>query len=688
MPYPSNVLFLSFVIILFPLLSFLVLIEGKKINNWAGHIGVLLTGISFVCSLFLTNQQWNLPPFQMQTTWFYVGNSSFTIGITLDHLALVMLSLVTLISTLVQLYSISYMHGEKHYFKYFAYLGIFTFSMLGIVTTSNLLVLYGFWELVGLSSYLLIGFWYLNDKAVKASKKAFIVNRIGDIGFLLGIIILWNNLGTLEFEEIIEKLPNSISSDNIWLTLAGIGLVCGCIGKSAQFPLHIWLPDAMQGPTPASALIHAATMVAAGIYLLARVFPLLDDVTLAILVGIGSITAFLGAFSASSQFDIKKILAYSTISQLGFMVMAMGVNATHAAIFHLVTHAFFKAGLFLAVGAVIHEMSNLIGKSHDDPQNIKLMGGLYLKMPFTFICYLLCTLSAIGMPFTAGFLSKDLIISYVWAWADLKSAQWQNPIIYIIPLLAFISTLLTAFYMSRQLVMVFLGKNRYTATNPTRNDVFQALHDPNIKMLIPMIILAFFTPYMLFSTHPFSANFSWILQKILILQSQVSHIDIVFLTALEHHRHISTMIICAGLTLISVAFAYIRYAVPKRIIGITPNTIIKGPSLLTRLARNAFYLDTLYLFVAINFTQHVGNFCKKLDKGIDKSIDILAITQVVFSHIIQFLDKKIVDGTISLISFSVSGIGQLSRKISSGQIQLYIFSVFLFIILIITMLLI
>lgn len=683
MAYFSNVLYLPFAILLLPLLSFIVLIEGKKINKWAGHISVGFTGISLLLSLWLCLLLWNKELFHIETIWFLIGKHPFSVGITIDHLSLIMITLVTFISTLVQVYSLSYMHGEKHYYKYFAYLGIFTFSMLGIVTTSNLLVLYGFWELVGLSSYLLIGFWYLNDKAIKASKKAFIVNRIGDIGLLLGIMILWNNLGTLEIQRLISLLPNSISNDNTWLTLAGIGLFCGCIGKSAQFPLHIWLPDAMQGPTPASALIHAATMVAAGIYLLARVFPLLDESTLVLVACIGCITAFLGAFAASSQFDIKKILAYSTISQLGFMVMGIGVNATHAAIFHLVTHAFFKAGLFLAVGVVIHEMSILIGKNHEDPQNIKIMGGLIKIMPITFICYLLFTFSAIGIPLFAGFMSKDLIISHVWAWADLKSGQWNQPLIYLIPILAFVSTLLTAFYMTRQLIMVFLGKNRYSKGNIEKIATFDELHGPDLKMIIPIIALALFTPFFMFSSHPFQASNGWLLQSIQIIHSQVSGIDIVLLSALEHHRHTSTMIICAILALISVIFAWLRYGLNKKIPGISQNTIIYGPSRPTLLARNAFYLDQLYHQLAVHPTMALAKFCQKIDVFIDNIVNSFGVINVIIAHLVQFIDRYIIDGTVARISSTALGIGWLTKKLSTGQIQAYILISFLFFIIVV-----
>ena len=347
-----------------------------------------------------------------------IGHLTMELGIAVDHLTAIMLVVVTLVSTLVHFFSIGYMHGDVRYSRYFAYLGIFTFSMLMIVLTNNFFLIYVGWELVGLSSYLLIGHWYEKKSAADASKKAFIVNRVGDIGMFTGIMILYKTFHTFGFREIFEAM----SSGNIpmgceaWLTAAGILIFCGAVGKSAQFPLHVWLPDAMEGPTPVSALIHAATMVAAGVYLVARTFPMMTADALTVIAYTGAVTAFISATIAIAQNDIKKVLAYSTISQLGYMVMGLGVGAYTAGFFHLVTHAMFKAGLFLGSGSVIHAMHHALHHQHDhhtDPQDIRNMGGLKSKMPVTFAAFLMYTLAICGVPFTSGFLSKDEFLALV-----------------------------------------------------------------------------------------------------------------------------------------------------------------------------------------------------------------------------------------------------------------------------------
>jgi len=315
------------------------------------------------------------------------GRITVDLGVLIDNISVIMIVVVSLISMLVHFFSIAYMKGDKRYNRYFAYLGIFTFSMNGIVFTHNLLMMYIFWDLVGISSYLLIGFWYEKDSASNAAKKAFIANRVGDVGMFLGILLLFITYHTFTFDKIFAQISHGIIPFNsgFWLTVTGILIFCGAIGKSAQFPLHVWLPDAMEGPTPVSALIHAATMVAAGVYLIVRVFPLLSGGALEFIAIIGAISALIPATIALTQNDIKKVLAYSTISQLGYMVMGLGVGAYSFAFFHLITHAFFKALLFLGSGSVIYAMHH--------EQDIRKMGGLRKKMPITYYTFLLATLA-------------------------------------------------------------------------------------------------------------------------------------------------------------------------------------------------------------------------------------------------------------------------------------------------------
>ncbi len=447
----------SFLLAIIPFFVFIVLFFfGNRLKQISAWVAVGGTGLSFLLAVTVLLNTWPDDVYSWSVNWFTVGNYTFTIQLLIDKLSAAMLVVVSFISLLVQIYSTEYMKGDKQYSRYFAYLGLFTFSMFCIVLSGNLLLLYIGWELVGLSSYLLIGFWRERTDAALASRNAFVINRIGDTGFLLGIIILFTQFNTLDLSTLTS---GSISVDSsFWMTVAGIGLFCGCIAKSAQFPLQIWLPGAMAGPTPVSALIHAATMVAAGVFLLARVFPLLNSDVLTIIAITGAITAFMGAVAALFQTDIKRLLAFSTISQLGYMVMGMGVGAYGPALFHLFTHAFFKACLFLSAGAVIHALHTVEHELHlhFDTQDMRLMGGLRRKMPFTFICYLVAGLSLAGLPFFSGFLSKDAILTGALSWAESKNHfLW-----YIIPDIGFISALLTAMYVGRQLLLIFDGEFR------------------------------------------------------------------------------------------------------------------------------------------------------------------------------------------------------------------------------------
>ncbi|MFW5762562.1 MAG: NADH-quinone oxidoreductase subunit L, partial [Cyclobacteriaceae bacterium] len=488
-PIPSSMITtLGLLVLIMPLFSFFLNLNNTK--KYHGEwIASLILFISFITSIYLFIQVWGAEAHHFRFTWFKLAIGSaeyiFTAGLLINDLSVLMLVVVTLVSFLVHVYSIAYMQHDPHFIRYFAYLGLFTFSMLGIVVSDNLLTIFMFWELVGLSSYLLIGFWFTKKSASNAAKKAFIVNRIGDLGFLIGLMILWSQFKTLDLVALQNLMADSkimngqwlstytlgnIFGQNLmpefWITVAGFGLFCGAVGKSAQFPLQVWLPDAMEGPTPVSALIHAATMVAAGVFLLARVFPLLDFQVLNLIAFVGAATAFMGAFAAFAQNDIKKVLAFSTISQLGYMVMGIGVGAYEAATFHLLTHAFFKAGLFLAAGAVITAMhgAEFSFKKNDNPvhldvQDMRLMGGLRRQLPFTFIVFLIAAAALAGIPFFSGFLSKDAILTSSIGYARVLADE-GNSIFYLVPVLGFITVMMTAMYMTRQIILVFFGKNR------------------------------------------------------------------------------------------------------------------------------------------------------------------------------------------------------------------------------------
>jgi len=395
--------------------------------------------------------------------WLSAGGLTFSIGLTLDGLARAMLLVVTGIGSLIHIYSLGYMRDDAGKSRYFAGLSLFMFSMLGIVLSDNFVMMFLFWELVGVSSYILIGHWFDRPTAAEAAKKAFLTNRIGDFGFMIGILMLWVSLGTVAFVDL-KAGVGALAQHPGYLAAATLLVFCGAVGKSAQFPLHVWLPDAMEGPTPVSALIHAATMVAAGVYMLARVAFLIEASALAqtVIAGIGITTALGAALMATQQNDIKRILAYSTLSQLGYMVLAAGMAASTAAMFHLITHAFFKALLFLGAGAVIHALHH--------EQDIWKMGGLAGKMKITAATFAVGTLALIGCPGLAGFFSKDAI---------LLAALHHSPVLFW---LAIATAFLTAFYMTRLVVVAFLGKGRSEAAGHA--------HEVGPVMALPLLLLA------------------------------------------------------------------------------------------------------------------------------------------------------------------------------------------------------
>src|SRR5438093_4682667 len=431
---------LPWLILLAPLCSAAVItlftLRWKVLSSF---ISIAAVFISFICSCFVFTRAGMLAP---QFTWIDVrGVLTIPLGLTLDQLSRMMLVLVSGVGAVIHIYSVRYMRDDEGKSRYFAALSLFMFAMLGIVLANNFVMLFIFWELVGFTSYVLIGHWFYRDAAADAAKKAFITTRIGDFGFMLGILMVWMGTDSVVFTEIAQRLW-ILTSHPVFLTIAALLIFCGAVGKSAQFPLHVWLPDAMEGPTPISALIHAATMVAAGVYMLVRVAFIIQASPTALLViaWIGTTTAVLAALIATQQNDIKRILAYSTLSQLGYMVMAVGLASNEAAIFHLFTHAFFKALLFLAAGSVI------VMLHHE--QNIWKMGGLSRNLPITFVTFSVGALALIGCPPFSGFFSKDAILAV---------AYERNMPIFVVGLL---TAFLTAFYVIRLFVVVFFGNAR------------------------------------------------------------------------------------------------------------------------------------------------------------------------------------------------------------------------------------
>jgi len=430
---------------------------GQTISQWrrpAATLIVSLTGVAMVLSLLLFWSQLQGHPDYTQTfEWAAAGDFHLEMGYTIDHLAAFMLVVVTTVALLVMIYTDGYMAHDPGYVRFYAYLSLFSSSMLGLVISPNLLQVYVFWELVGMCSYLLIGFWYSRKPAADACQKAFVTNRVGDFGLLLGILALFWATGSFEFDVMGDRLTALVNSGGLAPGMAAVFAVLvflGPVAKSAQFPLHVWLPDAMEGPTPISALIHAATMVAAGVFLIARMYPVFEPIptVMTVIAWTGAFTALMGATIAITQNDIKKGLAFSTMSQLGYMVMAMGVGAYSAGLFHLMTHAYFKAMLFLGSGSVIHGMEAVVGHDPVLAQDMRLMGGLRRYMPVTAVTFLIGTLAICGIPPFAGFWSKDEILASTFA---------VSPVLWGV---GWITAGITAFYMFRMYFSTFEGEFR------------------------------------------------------------------------------------------------------------------------------------------------------------------------------------------------------------------------------------
>lgn len=477
-------------IFLIPLLPFLGFLVNGLLGRRLGDRAVAIIGCASVAGAFAISvasfmQVYDAKPdtFLQQDfgAWIQAGDLSVSFGLIIDSLSGVMCLVVTGVGLLIHVYSTGYMKGDAGYYRFFAYLNLFMASMLVLVTADNIVLMFLGWEGVGLCSYLLIGFWYKGLANCSAGIKAFVVNRIGDLGFLLGIFAIWAACGSFEFSAIVAEAPNIDSSAAFWICLL---LFVGACGKSAQIPLYVWLPDAMAGPTPVSALIHAATMVTSGVYLLARLGPLFDAApgVLTIVATIGALTALLAALIAFSQNDIKKVLAYSTVSQLGYMFLAAGMGAYSVAIFHVVTHAFFKALLFLGAGAVIHSLHH--------EQDMRRMGGLRRRLPWTFALYLIGGLALSGFPLTAGFFSKDEILHIAHSGfgnIEPRSVLWS---------IGLLTALLTAFYTFRQIALVFFGSYR-GASEPQASEESAAhgleldkVKESPLSMRIPLIVLA------------------------------------------------------------------------------------------------------------------------------------------------------------------------------------------------------
>ena len=561
-------------------------------------------------------------------TWINSGTLDVNWSIKVDALSSVMLVVVTLVSSLVHIYSIGYMSHDPHKPRFMAYLSLFTFAMLTLVTSDNFLQLFFGWEGVGLCSYFLIGFWFKKDSANAAAIKAFVVNRVGDFGFALGIFLIFYLFGTVNYTEVFQQVPQIVNKKLLFLgiQIKAIDLICillfiGAMGKSAQIFLHTWLPDAMEGPTPVSALIHAATMVTAGVFLVVRCSPIFEysPLTLNIITVVGMTTAFFAATVALVQTDIKKIIAYSTCSQLGYMFFAVGVGAYNVAMFHLFTHAFFKALLFLGSGSVIH--------SFKDEQNINQMGAVYKKLPYTWILMIIGTLALTGFPFLSGFYSKDAIIEF----AYLKG----NTTGYYAAGVGIFTALLTSIYSWRLIFKTFHG------TYNNEKIKIEEMHDSPVVMLLPLIILAI------------GAIFAGFLFKDLFIgHGDVNNFwgkSIKFLNPLStDHPPLWIILITPTLVLLSIPLAYYLFVKDKDI----TSQLVKSNKPLYNFLVNKWYFDELYDVIFIKPSKKIGLFFWKI-------IDI------------QFIDKFGPDG----LSLLVKNLSLKATKFQSGFIYQYAFMI-------------
>ncbi|OEK07218.1 hypothetical protein BFP71_02045 [Roseivirga misakiensis] len=696
LPKGDPIIYWLIALLAIPFFSFLT---TQKLGQRAPHWATFLLAANTCIAIYLTALHWNGENLSVRGHWFKVGDTQITYSFLVDRLTLIMSVIVNFISLLVHLFSQEYMRKDKAKPRYFAYLGLFTFSMMGIVLFYDLLFIFIFWELVGLSSFLLIGFWFEKKSASIAANKAFIMNRIGDVGFVTALMILYTQFQSFDLEVIKtlmidSKIENGNwvthflnnghemmgSLDARWLSAAGIALFCGAVGKSAQFPLQVWLPDAMEGPTPVSALIHAATMVAAGVYLLARVFVILDAQALEVVAIVGAITAFMAAIAALSQFDIKKVLAYSTISQLGYMVMAMGVGAYTAGLFHLVTHAFFKAGLFLCAGIIIHQLHKLESKEISfNTQDMRVMGGLRQHLPRTFFFFLICALALAGLPGFSGFLSKDAILLNLSVWADIKGGGF-----YIPEVLAFATVLLTAFYTFRMIFLIFFGNFRLPKI-VQQAEIGSKLKEGNWTLLVPAGILA------ILSLSPFfgltlNAEHTWFVEAFptpiyLVPASYAAKSLVDVSPETFHHLHGLVNGVSIGLALLGIIIGYFAYR-PNAKLEQTfverrePNGFL-GQVSFYHWYQDAFYRKWILKFILLK-AQALSWFDKKV---IDEIINGLAKWQVILAHGTKWFDRYFVDGIVNLTAFTSGRIGHFTRSIQSGNVQTYIMVSFVFIIL-------
>jgi NAD(P)H-quinone oxidoreductase subunit 5 len=625
--------------------------ETNQLRKGISAFIVSLIGMAMVLSLAIFWDQFQgHGTYTKMIEWAAAGDFRLKMGYTIDHLTAMMLVVVTTVAFLVMIYTDGYMAHDKSYVRFYAYLSLFSSSMLGLVISPNLIQVYVFWELVGMCSYLLIGFWFDRKAASEACQKAFVTNRVGDFGLLLGILGLYWATQSFDFGEIGERLGTLVDTGAMSGSVAALLAILvflGPVAKSAQFPLHVWLPDAMEGPTPISALIHAATMVAAGVFLIARMFPVFEHVPAAmnVIAWTGAITAFIGATTAITQNDIKKGLAYSTMSQLGYMVMAMGCGAYSAGLFHLVTHAYFKAMLFLGSGSVIHGMEVVVGHNAAYAQDMRLMGGLRKHMPITATTFLIGTLAICGIPPFAGFWSKDEI---------LHQAYVANPGLWMV---GFVTAGITAFYMFRMYFSTFEGEFRgenkaaLAVIDGEQEQLFgkkaQGDHDEHHghephespwAMTFPLMVLAVPSMAIGLLGTPFANYF----ESFIHAPGEVFTQEAVDLPEFLIMGGSSV-----GIGLIGITLAVMMYVQGK----IDPAKWAKNYPSLYALSKNKWYFDEIYDLVFVKTTRRLAR-------------QVLEV------------DYKVVDGLVNLTGFVTLLSGEGLKYLENGRAQFYALIVF------------
>jgi len=617
-------------IIIFPLLGFLIngLFHKFISKNWAGTLACFFPALSFLMALKMAYFVFTQGPITEDLyVWASLKETSFPLQIYMDGLSAIMTLIICGIGSLIHYYSTGYMSHDEGYRRYFSYLNLFLFFMLLLVLGKSLLLLFVGWEGVGLASYLLIGFWFKDPEKVIAGKKAFIVNRIGDAGFLIGIFLLFNTVGTLDLIDINQWFNLQTGAlTSFMINLIGIMLFIGATGKSAQIPLYVWLPDAMAGPTPVSALIHAATMVTAGVYMIARLSGLYihADVAMTIIAIVGAATAVFAATIALVQSDIKKVLAYSTVSQLGLMFLSLGVGAFSGAIFHLFTHAFFKACLFLAAGSVIHAL-------HEE-QDIFKMGGLFKRIPITAITFLLATISIAGIPPFAGFFSKDEIL-----WNAFASSKGH----FVFWALGSLTSFMTSFYMFRLFFITFLGKTRYPHPEKIHESPFSMTSVLCVLGLGSVVVGFLGVPQLL--GHPFGIqNF---FEK--ALEGTVAQVQ---LGTYTHETEFLFMAIAIFFAFAALGIVYFLYAKDLE----KSSKLSQKLSFIYKTFYNKFYIDELYSFILIRPLHFFSR-----------------------SFIKDFFDSIIIDGFLHGLASSAHYSAQQLSRLQNGRLQFYLLFVFL-----------